>query len=305
MAVPDFQTLMLPVLEIFKDSKEHNVEEIRNIISRNFKLSEEDLNQLLPSRTSKLFHNRVAWSIAHLKMADLIKSTKRSFYQITNDGLNILEKKHNRIDLSVLKTITAYSEKRNTWGKNETSDEESDTIEKIVKTPDELIEEGYEKIKFEVSDEIIRTIKSCSPHFFEKLVLDVLIKLGYGGSNIEQAKLLGKSGDDGVDGLINEDKLGLDVIYVQAKRWEGQVGQPEIQKFAGALQGQRAKKGIFITTSTFSKPALDYVEKIENRIILVDGKKLAELMIDNDVGVSTKKIYAVKKIDSDYFAEEE
>ncbi len=303
MSVPDFQTLMLPILKNFKDSKEHHVQEIRDLISKEFNLTDEDINLLLPSGSSKLFHNRVAWSIAHLKMAELIESPKRSFYKITNSGTNILEKNLERIDLNLLKNIPAYAEKKNTWGKNELSDY-PEQIDKYDKTPDELVEEGFEKIKFEVSNELIRIIKTCTPHFFEKLVLDVLIKLGYGGSNIEQAKLLGKSGDDGVDGLINEDKLGLDVIYVQAKRWEGQVGQPEIQKFAGALQGQRAKKGIFITTSSFTKPALEYVEKIENRIILIDGIKLAELMIDNDVGVSMKKVYAVKKIDTDYFIED-
>lgn len=304
MAVPDFQTLMLPILKIFNDSKEHHVEEVRRIIAKNFDLNDEDLNSLLPSGTSKLYNNRVAWSITHLKMADLIESTKRSIYLITKDGLELIAKNPSRIDLNLLKTISAYAEKKKSWGKTEEF-EPTDSIEKSEKTPDELIEEGYEKIKFEISNEIIRTIKSCSPHFFEKLVLDVLINLGYGGSNLDQAKVLGKTGDDGVDGLINEDKLGLDVIYVQAKRWENQVGQPEIQKFAGALQGQRAKKGIFITTSNFSKPALEYVEKIENRIILIDGKKLAELMIDNNVGVSTKKVFSIKRIDTDYFIEED
>jgi restriction system protein len=304
MSIPDFQTLMKPVLEIFKDQKEHHVSEVREKISKDFDLTEEDMNQLLPSGASKVFNNRVAWSIAHLKMSELLESNKRSYYQITQSGLDLLKKGLARIDLGVLRTIPAYIEKKENWGKNDTI-EQNDTHDQSEKTPDELIEEGYERIKFEISNEILSIVKSCSPQFFERLVLDVLIKLGYGGSNSNQAQLLGKSGDDGVDGVINEDKLGLDVIYIQAKRWEGQVGQPEIQKFAGALQGQRAKKGIFITTSNFSKPALEYVEKIDNRIILIDGKRLSELMIENNVGVSVKKVYSLKRIDTDYFVEEE
>lgn len=174
----------------------------------------------------------------------------------------------------------------------------------VSETPEELIENAHSQIKVALANEIISKIKSCSPSFFERLVVDLLLKMGYGGSRIDAGRALGQSGDEGVDGVISEDKLGLDNLYIQAKRWENPVGRPEIQKFVGALTGQRSKKGIFITTSSFTKEAYEYVQKIDTKIVLIDGSLLSILMIDHNVGVSTASIFEIKRIDSDYFNDE-
>ena len=307
MPIPDFQSAMLPVLQSIQDGQEHHVREIQNYVAKVFQVTDSERDIMLPSGSGKLFINRVGWTLSHLKIAELVQSSRRSHYIITPAGKQLLASGPTRIDLSVLRKIKAYEEKRQTWSSS-TNDEHSDEIDQTqaaIQTPDELLESGYFSLREELAGDLITRIKECSPEFFENLVLDLLIKLGYGGSQADRATVLGKSGDDGVDGVIKEDKLGLDVIYVQAKRWEGSVGQPEIQKFAGALQGQRAKKGIFITTSTFSKPALDYVQKIETRIVLIDGITLASLMIDHDVAVSVKRTFVIKKLDTDYFSDEE
>ena len=174
--------------------------------------------------------------------------------------------------------------------------------EKISKPPERTIEEKYQQIRKELATELLQQIKNNPPAFFEKLVVDLLVAMGYGGSR-EDAEAVGRSGDGGIDGIINEDRLGLDVIYIQAKRWEGNVSRPEIQKFAGALQGQRAQKGVFITTSNFTREATGYVDTIPFKIVLIDGHQLAQLMIDHDVGVSVEKTYEIKRVDSDYFTE--
>jgi len=171
-------------------------------------------------------------------------------------------------------------------------------------TPEEALEAAYQGLRNGLIDEILGTVKACSPAFFEELVVDLIVKMGYGGSKREAGQAIGRSGDEGIDGIIKEDRLGLDIIYIQAKRWEAVVGRPEIQKFAGALQGQRARKGIFIATSSFSRDAYDYVRNIDTKIILIDGRTLAEYMIDNNVGVTVEASYELKRIDGDYFAED-
>ncbi|GAB4373309.1 MAG: hypothetical protein Kow0042_17120 [Calditrichia bacterium] len=173
-----------------------------------------------------------------------------------------------------------------------------------IDTPEESLENAYQKVRSELTKELLLQIKSSPPSFFEKLVIDLLVKMGYGGSRREAGEAVGRTGDEGIDGIIKEDRLGLDIIFIQAKRWDVPVGRPEIQKFAGALQGQRAKKGIFITTSSFTKEAIDYVSRIDSKIILIDGEQLADLMIDFNVGVSVSTVYEIKKIDLDYFSED-
>jgi restriction system protein len=240
MAIPDFQTLMLPLLRHLGDGKEHSNQETLDALTKEFGLSEAELAQLLPSGTQGLFRNRVAWAKAHFKKAGLVESPRRSVYKISPAGLDVLA----------------------------------------------------------------RRVKECPPDFFERLVVELLLAMGYGGSRQDAGQAVGRSGDGGIDGIIKEDKLGLDTIYIQAKRWDGTVSRPEIQKFAGALQGQRARKGIFLTTSAFSKEARDFAASIDSKIILLDGETLANLMIDHGIGVTDVATYAVKRVDSDYFSQE-
>jgi restriction system protein len=306
MAIPDFQSLMLPLLKFFSTGNEYSTKEAVESLAQLFKLTEEELAELLPSRRQNTFNNRVHWAIAHLKMASLLENTKRGHYKITSNGLALLQSNPTIVNLSLLKTIPEYIEYTKSFKKenNNSNDEPAlDSAEENL-TPEESLEYSFQKINKSLAQDLLSKIKKMSASFFEKLVIELLVKMGYGGSIKDAGKAISKSGDEGIDGIIKEDKLGLDIIYVQAKRWEGVVGRPELQKFVGALAGQGAKKGIFITTSYFSKDALDYTPKNETKIVLVDGEQLAKYMIDYDLAVSTVSNYQIKKIDLDYFGEE-
>lgn len=295
---------MLPLLNYLKDKKEHQSKDIKDHICKVFELSEDDKEVKLPSSSSiSLISNRVAWAEAHMKMAGIIESPKRSFYKITESGLNVLKNPPEKINIKFLETFEPYKKKKDDW-KIKEKDESQEIEEANSLTPDEMLEIGYKKIKNELSTELLTKVKDSSPKFFESLVIELLIKMGYGGSIDQRGSVVGKSGDEGIDGVIKEDKLGLDIIYIQAKKWEGNVGRPEIQKFVGALQGQRAKKGIFITTSFFNENAYEYVAKIDLKVVLINGEELANLMIDHNVGVTLKRNFEIKKIDTDFFIEE-
>src|SRR5665647_358136 len=309
--IPDYQSLMLPLLKYIRDGKIHTTQDAIAIIAKQFKLNENDLNEWLPSKKQKTFHNRVYWAKAHLKMAGVIENFGRGEFKITNRGIKILKEDPAFINVKYLTNkfeeyknlITGYRKKGN--NKNTTPNEELETDDSdLNKTPEEQIELGYQKICISLQVEILSKLKSVHPTFFEKIVVELLVKMGYGGSVQDAGKAIGKSGDEGIDGIIKEDKLGLDIIYVQAKRWEGVVGRPELHKFVGALAGQGAKKGIFITTSSFTKEAKLYTPKNETKIVLIDGEKLSQYMIDYNLGVSVQNNYEIKKIDSDYFEEE-
>ncbi|MBN1843809.1 MAG: restriction endonuclease [Deltaproteobacteria bacterium] len=296
MAIPDYQTIMLPVLKFASDGKDHAFRDAVDSLATEFRLSLEECNELLPSGNQPLFNNRVGWAATYLRKAGLIDSEKRGFFRITDRGKIVLSENPERIDVKLLEQFPEFVKFR-----------KKDPIKPpppSVINPEELLGTAYQELKESLASDLLKNIGECSPSFFERLVVDLLIKMGYGGSRREAGQAMGQSGDGGIDGIIKEDKLGLDIIYIQAKRWNGTVGRPEIQKFAGALQGQRARKGIFITTSNFSKEALDYVKHIDSKIILIDGERLSELMIDHNVGVSPVASYEVKKIDSDYFIEE-
>jgi len=303
MAIPDYQTIMLPLLKFVSTAEERSLRESINFLLDEFELSEEERKELLPSGKQRIFDNRVAWAVTYIRKACLIETIKRGHFYITDRGRTVLKQNPERIDNKFLSQFPEFVEFRKPKKKLPTDPPIVDPIPDD-KNPEEILESAYQELQDSLADELLNTIKTCSPEFFERLVVDVLIKMGYGGSRKEAGQAMGKSGDGGIDGIIKEDKLGLDIIYIQAKRWEGVVGRPEIQKFAGALQGQRARKGIFITTSNFTKDALNYVENIETKIILIDGQRLAELMIAYNVGANTTAIYEVKKIDSDYFIEE-
>ncbi|MCL6559753.1 MAG: restriction endonuclease, partial [Firmicutes bacterium] len=248
------------------------------------------------------FHNRVGWARTYLKKAGLLESTRRGYFRITERGLEVLKKSPSRIDVHFLEQFAEFREFRMLRHKKE--DEDTTEAELSVSTPEEVLESAYKQLRDNLANELLQQIKASSPSLFEKLVVELLVKMGYGGSRQDAGKAIGKSGDEGIDGIIKEDRLGLDIIYIQAKRWENTVGRPEVQKFAGALQGQRARKGIMITTSSFSQEAQDYASRIDNKIVLIDGERLAQLMIDHNLGVSSVAAYEIKKIDSDYFTEE-
>jgi restriction system protein len=239
-------------------------------------------------------------------MASLLENTKRGHYKITSNGLALLQSNPAIVNLRLLKTISEYIEHTKSYKKENTNNNGEPDLDSSDEnlTPEESLEYSFQKINKSLAQDLLSKIKKMSASFFEKLVIELLVKMGYGGSIKDAGKAIGKSGDEGIDGIIKEDKLGLDIIYVQAKRWEGVVGRPELQKFVGALAGQGAKKGIFITTSYFSKDALDYTPKNETKIVLVDGEQLAKYMIDYDLAVSTVSNYQIKKIDLDYFGEE-
>lgn len=300
MGVPNFQSIMLPLLKFSSDKKEHSSRKSIEYLSKEFDLTEEDRKELLPSGTQAVFDNRVGWSRTYLKKAGLLESKKRGYFNITDEGLKVLEQNPPKIDIDFLMQFPGYVEFR-TGVKKDISKTESS---KEDLTPEESLEYSYQKLRDNIAQELITNVKSCSPEFFEKLVVDLLINMGYGGSRRDAGEAIGKSGDGGIDGIIKEDRLGLDTIYIQAKRWENTVTRPEIQKFAGALQGQQAKKGVFITTSKFSDGAKTYASIIDSKIVLIDGEQLAQLMIDYDIGVSKIKSYDLKKIDTDYFSED-
>lgn len=299
--IPDFQLIMLPFLKIISDGKGHTTVETNQKLAKYFNLTDEKLEEYLPSGSQKTFPNRVAWTRSHLKMAGLIENTKKSSFRITEVGKQLLESNPKDINLRVLKTIPAYQERT-----GRTHDEDFPTeIEnsQISKTPKEMIENSYLAIRKSLAHELLFKIKSSTPSFFETLVVELLVKMGYGGSIKDAGRSIGRSGDEGIDGIIKEDKLGLDVIHVQAKKWENVVGRPEIQKFVGALAGQGAKKGVFITTSRYSNEAREYQPRNEIKIVLIDGEQLANLMIDHNLAVSTINTFEIKRIDNDYFGD--
>lgn len=305
MAIPDFQTLMLPVLNQVSDKSPRALKEIVESLALEFKLTEEELSELLPSGSAFTFNNRVAWAASYLKKAHLISRPKRGFVEITDRGLDVLKSKPPALNMKFLEQFPEYLEFKNSSSEDEISKTGSNTsIATEQKTPEEVLADTAKDLDVALAYDLLEIIKSSSPSFFERLVVKLLLAMGYGGSRVEAGRAIGQSGDGGIDGIIDEDKLGLDSIYIQAKRWEGSVGRPEIQKFVGALQGNRAHKGVFITTSEFTKDAQEYVKNISNKVVLINGYTLAKLMIENDVGVSTVSTYKVKKIDSDYFVDE-
>jgi restriction system protein len=298
MAVPDFQSFFKPLLDLAADGKEHSIQEARDIIASQMALPEADMNEKLPSGLQTKFDNRIAWAKSYFVQAQVLESSRRAHFRITSRGLELHRQGLKRIDIKILNQYPEFVEFHKSKGARE---EESPPQ---AETPEEMLQRAYESIRSDLAGQILDKIKSNSPEFFEKLVVDLMVAMGYGGSRADAGKSIGGSGDEGIDGIIKEDRLGLDVVYLQAKRWEGTVGRPEVQKFVGALHGKRAKKGVFITTGKFSDDARKYVETIDPKVILIDGRSLAELMIDFNLGTTTAGTYEIKRIDSDYYSEE-
>ena len=301
MAIPDFQSIMLPLLKLAGDGQEHSAKEIVEALAEQFQLTEDEKKELLPSGRQATFSNRAGWARTYLKQAILLDAPKRGLIKITPRGIDVIKQNLTAINISFLEQYPEFNTFRNLKSKEKLS--QNNEVQPSFQTPEEALEASYQNLRQTLADELLQTLKSCSPTFFESLVVDVLVKMGYGGTRQDAGRAIGKSGDGGIDGIIKEDRLGLDIIYLQAKRWESTVGRPEVQKFAGALMGNGARKGVFITTSNFTKEAGNYVSTIDRKIILIDGETLAKLMIDYNVGVTIFANYEIKKVDLDYFSE--
>ncbi len=304
MAIPTYKDIMLPFLRSLSDGNVHSLKELYQVLADEMQLDQEARSQLLPSGSQSIFYNRVGWARTYLKKALLIEAVASGQFRITERGQALLKQQPPRIDKHVLNQYPEFREfEQPSRLKGETEASTVD-VSDTDKTPLEMIQNYHTEIRNALADELLQKIADQSPTFFEHLVLDLLLKMGYGGSREDAAEVVGKTGDEGIDGIIKEDRLGLDVIYVQAKRWKGSVGSPEIQGFIGALQLKGAHKGIFITTSTFTTAARNVASRIGNRVVLIDGIQLAQLMIDYGVGVATEITYEIKRIDSDYFVAE-
>jgi len=304
--IPGFQTIMLPYLQLLGDGKEYSNSHAEEALSKTFNLSDAERKQMLPSARGLLFYNRIAWALFHLKKALLIERVSRGAYKITQRGLDVLKEKPQRVDLPYLMRYPEFQEFRakkstDNGGKKEVIEEQE---EHSTETPEEILDGTYQSLQNILAKELLEKIQKSSPLFFEQVVIDLLLAMGYGGSRAEAASLTKQSGDEGIDGIIKEDRLGLDAIYVQAKRWQDAVGRQVVQSFVGSLEGKRANKGVIITTSYFSKGAEEYVKQIGKKIVLIDGEKLADLMIEHNVGIIKAQTYEIKKVDADYFGEE-
>jgi restriction system protein len=303
MSIPDYQTIMLPLLELASDGELHSAPEAVARLAEHFQLSEAEVEELLPSGKQAKFRNRIGWARTYLKQAGLLENPARGKFRITEQGKVLLAKKPERVDNSVLEGYAAFREFKGRKNEKSPAPDTTQYQTGSEETPEEALESAYAKLRGDLEAEVLDHAKAVSPSYFEQLVVDLLVKMGYGGNRADAAKAVGQSNDEGIDGVINEDALGLDVVYIQAKRWESPVSRPELQKFIGALAGKQARKGVFITTSTFTQGAVDFVGKVDPRVILIDGRRLSRLMVDHNVGVTTSNSFEVKRVDPDYFEE--
>lgn len=303
MPIPDFQKIMLPLLEFAGDGEVHKAREAIDHLADHFKLKESERRELLPSGIQARFDNRVHWARSYLKQSGLVANPAKGAFQITDDGRNVLASKPAAIDIKFLMQFPKFLEFRNRSAATDGAEAAPSEAEG-QKTPKEVLEESVQRLRNELAVELLDTVKGCSDKFFEHLVVDLLVKMGYGGSLKEAGRVTGGRGDQGIDGVIDQDRLGLDQVYVQAKRWKDTVNDKEIRNFIGSLAGRKASRGVFITTSDFTQKAVEYVKSIQQRVILIDGEKLAQLMIEHGVGVNTFATYELKRIDADFFTDD-
>jgi restriction system protein len=304
MPIPDFQSVMLPLLETLQDGKERTMRDLTEQLALRFKLTEEERQEHLPSGPQSLFYNRVAWAKTHLKNADLIDNPVRGKVSISEAGRKVLSQKLATVNCTFLKQFPTYLKFiGKTLGPD--GDEKEEVILESTKTPLELLDSSYQALYKATAEELLSRLRACSPPFFEQVVVKLLLAMGYGGVGGEGI-VTGRPGDGGIDGVIREDKLGLDVVCIQAKRCEGSVGRPAVQGFVGSMDYVRARKGVILTTSSYTREALDYVQRIEGKkVVLIDGERLADLMIDHGVGVTTTKVYQLREVSNDFFDEDE
>lgn len=306
MAVPTYDQLMLPLLRLAGANRANDLPTAEKLLAEEFHLSNEDRALMLPSGQQTALRNRTGWASFYLMKAGLLIKPKRGYFEITARGRDILKSPPANFDKAYLSNFPEFLEflagTTSGFGAQTTiTSAAASGVE--TATPDEALQGAYQQLRSELASQVLEKLLAVSPEFFEQIVVELLVAMGYGGSRRDAGERIGKSGDGGIDGIIKEDKLGLDAIYIQAKRWQNPVGRPEIQKFVGALHGQRARKGVFMTTSSFSAEARDYVSNIDVKVVLLDGMQIANLMIDSGVGVTPIATYVVKRLDSDYFDE--
>ena len=303
MAIPKYHEFMKPILLLLKDETPHKRSDMYEKFAIQFRLTEEEKEEWLPSGKQQVYKNRIGWALTYLKKANLIESPTRATFTITDSGKSVLKENPEVVNQEYLMKFDSFKGfKKNI--DDPVSDDQQIVVTPSGESPQDMLDRAYKAITSTLTDDVLNEVMNQSPDFFEKLVVDLLVTMGYGGSKIENSQVLGKTGDEGIDGVIKEDKLGFDKIYIQAKRWDVDrtVGRPEIQKFVGALTGQGAIKGAFITTAGFSKEAKEYVRKQHAcKIVLIDGQTLAASMIEHNLGVSVESTYLIKKIDFDYF----
>lgn len=301
MPIPGFQDLMLPLLQLTGDNEEHNSREVIEKLADWFNLSDEERQELLPSGVQARFDNRVEWVKTHLKKAGLLETTGRGKFRITSRGIHVLQQQPDHINMKYLAQFAEYREFQRRLSDRDKSQDER---EEVSSTPQEILEanllETYRSLTDILADRVLDLVKSRPSYFLESLIVQLLGAMGYGAT----WQVTGKSGDGGIDGFIDEDKLGLERIYVQAKRWDKEIGAGEVRDFVGALVHKRATKGVFITTSRFTRDAKKIADEVDRKVILIDGERLANLMIEYHVGVTPKKTYVLKDIDKDFFGGE-
>jgi restriction system protein len=303
MPVPPFHEMLLPLLRRCADGNEWTIAALRGPIADDFALTDAERQELLPSGTQTRFVNRLCWAKIYLERAGLIARVRRGMFTISAAGRTVLAENPAAIDLDYLNRFESFRSFRQSRASADDAAGQSQP-EPTAETPDAVLERAHEALNDELAAQLLDEIADHTPDFFEKVVLDLMKAMGYGGWGDAAGRLTNAGADEGIDGIIHEDRLGLETIYLQAKRWQDSVGRPEIHKFVGALHGRRARKGVFVTTSTFTREAVDYAAQIDTKIVLVDGRTLARLMILHDVGCAPAHTFVVKKLDSDYFVEE-
>jgi restriction system protein len=311
MPIPDFQSCFRPMLALLSQHGEMPNRDAAIALADQFQLTEEERRQLLPSGRQTVFHNRIGWARTYLKKAGLLSTPRRGVVDITGEGRKVLARAPALLNVRYLKdnypAFRAFHEMSRAEGDGNGGEEPSGTagVQNVdLVTPEERLEQSFARLRSELADELLERVQAGTWEFFEQLVVRLMVAMGYGGSLKDAGQAIGRSGDEGIDGVIKEDRLGLDVIFLQAKKWSNPVGRPEVQKFVGALHGKQARKGVFITTSNFTKEAEEYARMVETKLILINGKRLADLMVDFNVGVTTVATYDVKKVDSDFFGDE-
>lgn len=303
MAVPDFQTLMLPLLQFVSDGSERTMREATDALTAQFELTPVDAALLTPSGGQSLISNRVAWAKTHLKNAGLLENPARGRIIITDAGLRLLAENPGKVNVRLLKQYPTY---REFLGPSQLplGAQNDLATDNAQETPLEALDNAYVALRRTTVDELLNRLKNCSPSYFEVVMVRLLRAMGYGGVTGD-GEVIGRPGDGGIDGIIKEDKLGLDIVCIQAKRWENVVGRPVVQAFVGSMDFVRARKGVIMTTSSFSRDAIDYVDRIEGKkVVLIDGEMLTKLMIDHNVGVTTRQVYELKEVSNDFFDEE-
>jgi restriction system protein len=304
MTIPGYQDMMLPLLEVANDGETHKLQDLVDVLAGRFALRPDELDARLPSGTQRLFANRVNWAATYLRKAGLLESPARGQVRITKEGCSTLASPPSRIDRAYLLRYPAFAQFVGGRPAQPLAPGRSAPPEPAeAETPLERMNAAANELEDALADELLAKVKLGTPKFFERLVVELLQAMGYGGSRTEAAQVLGGSGDAGIDGVIKQDRLGLEAVYVQAKRWENTVGRPTVQAFAGSLDGARARKGVLMTTAEFSQEARDYVRGIEKRIVLISGEQLVDLMIEHGIGVSTEARFEIRRIDSAYFEE--